>query len=279
MLSYNTRFLVPEWRKLYLKGGTQARCRMVRHTIVLLCPDFLCMYPIFVSVLLLCPHLLSLFLSSFSVLIYSLCSWLPSLPSSTVFVLCFRWRTLLLSGDRVLWARDITWHATKKDGPELGGETHDGSWCHQGSVLVRLILSFLWSCSPIGVIQSADELADLAGIMSAFSTSYTVFSISSLHHKVSEATYLSGRNTIHQPKKAILHGSLSSRKYLVKGTTLKVSQPYTNSFSLLWSPPITTCPMGGNVNIITARSLAVRKATFLHVFLLLALGCVSLIWE
>lgn len=125
---------------------------------------------------------------------------------------------------------------------------------------MHVILSFLWLCGPIGVIQSADELADLAGIMSIFSTTYTVFLIFSIHHKVAKATYYSGRNRMHHSeKKAILHGSLSSRKYLVKGDKLKVTQPSTNSFSLLWSSPITTCPMGDNVNIIPARSLAVRK--------------------
>ncbi|XP_077309531.1 mixed lineage kinase domain-like protein [Lithobates pipiens] len=46
----------------------------------------------------------------------------------------------------------------------------------------------------------------------------------SIHHKVVKATYHSGRNRIHQSeKKAFLHRSLSSRKYLVKGYSLKLS--------------------------------------------------------
>lgn len=45
-----------------------------------------------------------------------------------------------------------------------------------------------------------------------------------IHHKVAKATYYSGRNRMHHSeKKAILHGSLSSRKYLVKGDKLKLS--------------------------------------------------------
>lgn len=71
------------------------------------------------------------------------------------------------------------------------------------------------------MLQKVKDLSWGQKLMMALDATRALYCI---HHKVTTATYCSSNKSIYQSKKkAILHGSLSSRKYLVKGNNLKLS--------------------------------------------------------